>query len=88
MGRSVVLVVMLAVTAAPAQAALAPALPAAALPSPPASDAELLGVLATIHAINREAAAPGARAGRIAGCGRWPSRSRGTRSQGSGARSP
>ena len=59
MGRSVVLVVMLAVMAAPAQAGAAPALPAAALPSPPASDAELLGVLATIHAVNREAAAPG-----------------------------
>ncbi|PCC69522.1 hypothetical protein SAMN02745121_06329 [Nannocystis exedens] len=56
--RSVVAVAMLAVGSPSAQAAPAPALPSAALPSPPASDAELLGVLAAIHAINREAAAP------------------------------
>ncbi|MDC0721351.1 DUF4142 domain-containing protein [Nannocystis bainbridge] len=50
---------MVVLGGAPAGAATPPTLPPAALPSPPASDDELLGVLATIHAVSREAAAPG-----------------------------
>ncbi|WAS95451.1 DUF4142 domain-containing protein [Nannocystis punicea] len=62
--RSVVLGMMVAAGGASGAAEPAPSLPLVAVPRPPASDAELLGVLATIHAVNRAAAEPGRKRGK------------------------